>query len=494
MEYEAVSGKQFIGGHWSSGGGQPHERSSAAYGKSTWTGEWADLDQASAAVSAALDAARGWSETALDDRISICRKFATLLKDAAESVARQLAIEMGKPLWEAKTEVAGAIAKVENSVAAILERRWTTTQQQDGFMAVTRYRPLGVMFVIGPFNLPLHLPGAHMVPALLAGNTIVFKPSELTPAIGQTLVALWEQAGVPEGVVNLIHGGADVARSVVDDQRVAGVLFTGSHRVGTLLHKQLAGQPHRMLALELGGNNPLVVHNCTDLDKAAQAVIMSSMITSGQRCTCARRLIVVGHDAFQGLLDRLASWLPKIKVGLPLEDDQPFMGPLIHQQAASDILATQEQLCDSGGQVVVACERDKRCAALLTPGLTRVDASQALADEEHFGPHLVAQQATDLDHAIQLANNTQYGLAAGFLGDSVEEFYYFLHRCRAGIVNWNRQTTGASGKLPFGGVGASGNHQPSGYFAADYCSYPMASLEATELVDLSASIKGLEAE
>lgn len=490
MEFEAISGKNFIAGQWRQGKAEEHIRQSPAYDRAIWEGCWADQKQASDAVNAALEAFPVWRNTHLDDRIAVCRRFAQLLKDEADSVARLMAIEIGKPLWEAKTEVGAAVAKVENSIDAILERRWTTTMQQETFAAVTRYRPHGVLFVIGPFNLPLHLPGAHMVPALLAGNTIVFKPSELAPATGQRLVELWSKAGIASGVVNLLHGAADVAKTVVAQPRVAGVLFTGSRRVGEALHKQMAGQLHRVLALELGGNNPLVVHNSKDVQRAAETIIMSSMVTSGQRCTCARRLIVVG-DAFERIVGCLRKWLPKIRVGLPLDDAQPFMGPLIHEQAATDILGAQERIAAGGGSILVPSVRNPACSALLSPGLIQIDASAKLEDIEHFGPLLVAQRAVDLDEAIVLANSTEYGLSAGFLGDDVEDFHYFLDRIEAGIVNWNRQTTGASGRLPFGGVGSSGNHQPSGYFAADYCSYPVASLEAPELVDLRASIHGL---
>lgn len=494
VEYEAISGQNFIAGQWHRGNADVHVRNSPAYGDPVWEGRWADEGQARDAANAAHEAFPAWRDTKLDDRIAVCRKFAELLKAEADSVARLMAIEIGKPLWEAKTEVAAAVAKVENSIDAIMQRRWTTTAQLDSFAAVTRYRPHGVMFVIGPFNLPLHLPGAHMVPALLAGNTVVFKPSELAPATGQRLVELWSKAGIAPGVVNLLHGAADVAKTVVDQSRVAGVLFTGSRRVGEALHKQMAGQLHRVLALELGGNNPLVVHNSQDVERVAEAIIMSSMVTSGQRCTCARRLIVVGDSAFDHIVGCLKEWLPKIRVGLPLDEAQPFMGPLIHAKAATDILQAQDRIAAVGGKVVVPTEPDPRCAALLGPGLAQVDASAKLEDIEHFGPLLVAQQASDLDEAIGLANSTEYGLSAGFIGDNVDDFYYFLDRIEAGIVNWNRQTTGASGKLPFGGIGASGNHHPSGYFAADYCSYPVASLEAPELVDLRASIHGLEAE
>jgi succinylglutamic semialdehyde dehydrogenase len=202
-------------------------------------------------------------------------------------------------------------------------------------------------------------------------------------------------------------------------------------------------------------------------------------------------LIVVGKQAFESLVDTLQSMLKKVRIGLPLDEKQPFMGPLVNAQSAINMLAAQDVLLDGGAQAIVRSELDDRCDALISPGLAVLGQGQKLQDEEHFGPLLVAQAADDLDHAVAIANDTEYGLSAGYIGDRAAEFRYFLSGCRAGIVNWNRQTTGASGKLPFGGIGASGNHQPSGFFASDYCSYPVASLEAENLLDLSGSIRGL---
>ncbi len=430
-------------------------------------------------------------ETSLDNRFAIARRFAELVNQRKEELAKLITVEVGKPLWEARTEVAAVVGKIANSIDAILKRRWTTTEQIGAYVAVTRFRPHGVMLVLGPFNLPAHLPGAQIVPALLAGNTIVFKPSELAPSVGQWLVSNWRDAGLPAGVLNLVHGSASVAIQAVSSPEVAGVLFTGSQRAGVSIHRALAGQPQKVLALELGGNNPLVVHRCADLHRAAITIINSAYITSGQRCTCARRLIVVGKATHDALQAKLRSLLPLIHVGNPLADPQPFMGSLIHAGAAQQMLAAQAKLIAAGAEPIVPMTQVGDHAATLGPGLLAADAS-LLDDCEHFGPLLTMHVANDLDEAIQLANRTQFGLSAGFVGEHVEDFHYFLHRIRAGIVNWNRQTTGASGKLPFGGIGQSGNHHPSGFFAADYCSYPIASLESHDLAEANTPIPGLD--
>lgn len=487
-----VSGANLIAGEWVEGQGDNWERSSPGTDGIVWQGKWASAQQTLDAVAAAKDAFATWAETSLEDRMELCRSFAEIVKDRRDELAWLIAVENGKPLWEAKTEAAAAIAKVDNSIDAIMKRRWTTTEQIGDFMAVTRYRPHGVMFVIGPFNFPAHVPGGHIIPALLAGNTVVFKPSEYVPAVGQWLCKVWQDTGLPAGVLNLVHGAGEVGAAAVDSSDVDGVLFTGSQRVGTLLHKQLGGQPHRVLALEMGGNNPLVIHNIKDFRGAAITTILSAFITAGQRCTCSRRLIISGDETYEKVVEYLKEFIPKIKYGRSLAEPQPFMGPLIHDKAADQLLEAQDSLIASGAKSLVEMKRDPECSALLSPALLELSQDHELEDCEYFGPLLMVRQARDLGHAIELASDTAYGLSAGFIGDEVDDFHHFLHRARAGVVNWNRQTTGASGKLPFGGVGMSGNHHPSGFHAADYCSYPIASLESHELSDATKPVPGLE--
>ncbi len=489
---QITDGLNLIDGEWLPGEEGPWERTSPADGRPVWNGRWSSVCQTETAVAAAKTAFPAWAQTSLEHRVQLCQAFARRVSERKDELAQRIAIENGKPGWEAKTEVAAAIAKVSNSIDAITKRRWTTSEQLGDFQAVTRYRPHGVMFVLGPFNFPAHIPGGHIIPALLAGNTVVFKPSEWVPATGQWLAEIWHSIGLPSGVLNLVHGGGEVGSVATSHDAVDGVLFTGSHKIGTELHRRMAGKPEKILALEMGGNNPLVVHGTSDIRGAAITTILSAFITSGQRCTCTRRLIVTGQECFEKLVGELLALIPKIRVGLSLDEPQPFMGPLIHAQAATAMLAAEHDLIAGGAKSLIRMESDPRSPALVTPALLEIGEGQETDDCEHFGPMLTLQRADDLDHAIKLANATRFGLSAGFLGDKVDDFHYFLDRIRAGVVNWNRQTTGASGKLPFGGVGLSGNHRPSGYFAADYCSYPMASLESPELSEARQPVPGLE--
>ncbi len=487
-----VQGLCFIDGQWVDGMGQQWVRHSPVDDQIVWRGTWAETQQVELAIQSGCGAFEAWAQLTLEERIQFCRKFADIVSKDKEELARLIAMETGKPLWEARTEVVTVIGKVANSIDAIQQRRSTVTESNAESVVATRYRPHGVMLVLGPYNLPAHLPGAHIVPALLAGNTIVFKPSEQSPGVGQWLVAAWEKAGLPKGVMNLLHGNSEVAIAAASSDSVAGVLFTGSYLAGASLHRLLAGKPEKVLALEMGGNNPLVVHNTSDYFAAARTIILSAFITSGQRCTCARRLIVSGKDTYQRLVDQLAELIPKIRVGHPLDEPQPFMGPMIHSLAADRMLDAQRELIAKGGTAIVEMRRLDLCAALLSPGLIAVDQA-GLDDTEHFGPILSVQLAADLDEAIAMANRTRFGLAAGFIGDAEEDYRKFVSRVRAGVINWNRQTTGASGRLPFGGIGLSGNHQPSGFFAADYCSYPIASIESHDLNESKKPVPGLEA-
>ena len=491
-EHSTCVGQQLIGSQWVIGAGTDACSISPVDGRESWHGRWADSQQAADAINAAQSALARWSLRPLGDRQGICRAFAKHVEAHRDELADLISWETGKPLWEALTEVATVIGKIEISIEAQQARRWTSGVPQADLTAVTRYRPHGVMVVLGPFNLPAHLPGAHIVPALLAGNTVVFKPSELTPAVGQWLAHAWQAAGLPSGALNLIHGDADIARTLASDDRVAGVLFTGSYRAGASLHRLLAGRPEVVLALEMGGNNPLVVHNVSNLASAAMQIIESAYITSGQRCTCARRLIVTESSQPDHLLAHLRAAIDRVRVGLPSDQPQPFMGTLIRDSAAQRMLEAQAALLSKGARAVTVIQPSSDNRALLTPGLLETTGIE-LEDVEHFGPLLCVTRVPTLEEAITTANRTRFGLAAGLLADNAHDYEFFCQRIRAGIVNWNRQTTGASGRLPFGGVGASGNHAPSGYFAADYCAYPVASLESQRLPDVTTKVlPGLE--
>jgi succinylglutamic semialdehyde dehydrogenase len=338
-----------------------------------------------------------------------------------------------------------------------------------------------VFAVFGPYNFPGHLPNGHIVPALIAGNTVVFKPSEFAPRTAVRTVQLWEQAGLPKGVLNLVNGGRETGMALGAHPDVDGILFTGSSQTGAALHKQFGGMPGKMLALEMGGNNPLVVWDVKDIDPAVHHTVMSAFISAGQRCTCARRLIVHDTPEGQAFIDRLVEVAAKLVVGPSNAEPQPFMGPVVSAQVAKRLVEAQQMMEEKGGKVLLRMRQLDPNNGFVTAGIVDVTNAQGIPDEEWFGPLLQVNRVQDFDTAIKVANATEFGLAAALLSPSEELWKRFAIKARAGVVNWNRPTTGAASSAPFGGVGKSGNHRPSAYYAADYCAYPVASIETSEL-------------
>lgn len=473
---EQAGRSQLIDGKWSEGCGEAFTSTDPVSDEVLWQGNAAAGSDVSRAIDVARKAQHKWFATAYEERTAIVERFAALVLTHRDMLAETIARETGKPLWEADGEAAAMAAKVGITLKAVEDRRSDQVNTSSAITSAVRYKPHGVLAVLGPFNFPGHLPNGHIVPALLAGNTVVFKPSELTPLVAQRTAEIWQEAGLPPGVLNLLQGGGDTGRSLAIHDGIDGLLFTGGLETGLKLHRAFADFPQRILALELGGNNPLIVADLVDIDAAVYATIVSAYATSGQRCSCARRLIVVDSDRRQGFVDRLIYCLHRVTVGRYNDEPQPFMGSVISKHAAERVLAFADRLESVGGRVCLPVKQ-LEAPTLLTPGLIDMTSAPELPDEECFGPLLQMIRVPDFEGAIELANQTKYGLAAGLLCDDRDKYEQFLRESRAGIVNWNRPLTGASSSLPFGGVGCSGNHRPSGYFAVDYCSYPVASLE-----------------
>jgi succinylglutamic semialdehyde dehydrogenase len=482
----------YINGKWIAGSGPAISSIDPATEETIWEGRAATNDEVREAMNAAAEAFEPWAETPVEDRIVYLERFAKEVASHRRELAETISRETGKPLWEALTEADSMEAKVGLSVQAYRERRSEQLAQTSGTITAVRFKPHGVVAVVGPFNFPGHLPNGHIVPALLAGNTVVFKPSSLVPSVGTAALELWEAVNLPPGVLNMVQGGRDTGKALVEDPRLSGLFFTGSVAAGKLFHRQFGGKPEVILALEMGGNNPLVVHEISDMEAAAYLTIQSAYITTGQRCTCARRLIVPKGQQGDAFISTLVSMISGIRVGRYTDVPEPFCGPLITEKAMNELLDAQADLQSRGGEPLVRMKRPAGRGHFLTPGLMDVTAVPDRQDAEFFGPFLQLIRVADFDGALREANRTEFGLAAGLISDNKELYLRFLRKIRAGVINWNRQTTGASGKLPFGGVGASGNHRPSGYYAADYCSYPVASMETDRLVQPDKYVPGIE--
>ena len=466
----------FYNNSWHKGKGSQLSSHNPCSSALLWSGFSATEDQVAEAVASAREGFTLWSGTPLAERIHLLKRYQDILKKNKDELANTISDEVGKPRWEAATEANTMIGKIDLSLAAY-EARTGERQEVNGTVtAQVVHKPHGVMAVLGPYNFPGHLANGHIVPALLAGNSIVFKPSEYAPLVGEKLVSYLLEAGLPSGVINLVQGGAETGAALAQAEGIDGLLFTGSSSTGKRLHALFGGKPEKMLALEMGGNNPLIVHEPGDEQAAIYNIIQSAYISAGQRCTCARRLIMVKSEASKLLLNKLVEAIKKIKVACPAVKDEPFMGPVIANHVADKLLDAQQQLYQAGGKIVLPMERIAEDRPLLSPGLIDVSSIQNRPDEELFGPLLQLIWVDSFDQAIAEANNTRFGLAAGILTDNDALWQQFFTQSRAGVVNRNRPMTGASGAAPFGGIGASGNHRPSAYYAADYCAFPVASL------------------
>ncbi|TAA46887.1 succinylglutamate-semialdehyde dehydrogenase [Corallincola spongiicola] len=472
---------QYIDGKWLAGSGELFSSINPATGEVVWQGNMADSAQIDVAISSARAVSFEWAQRSFEDRLTIIRQFGEQVAGAKESLALVISRETGKPLWETRTEVAAMLAKIEISVKAYEERSGTVEKAMPVGRAVIRHKPHGVVAVFGPYNFPGHLPNGHIIPALLAGNCIVFKPSEQTPMVGQEMVNLWHAAGLPAGVINMVQGAAETGKHLAGHRGIDGLFFTGSSHTGKLLHQQFGGQPEKILALEMGGNNPLLVKDVSDPQAAVHDIVHSAYISSGQRCTCARRLFLPKGGEGDQILARLIKAVELIRVGGPEDEPQPFMGPVISPAAADALMQAQEELIAMGGKPLVTMQRGDSANGFITPGLIEVSQIERLPDDEYFGPLLQVIRYDDFEQALEVANDTRYGLSAGLLSDRRDLYDLFYNRIRAGIVNWNRPITGASSAAPFGGVGDSGNHRPSAYYAADYCAYPVASVEVEQI-------------
>lgn len=445
-----------------------------ATGAELWRSKRGDVD---AIVDRARRAWPAWAAQPLATRMELMRRFANEVRKESDKFAELIARETGKPLWEARGEVESVVGKVEISIRAYAER--TSQRKLDnalqGTMAV-RHKPHGVLAVLGPFNFPAHLPNGHIVPALIAGNVIVFKPSEKTPAVGEFLCQCFNRAGISAAVVQLLVGGPEEGQALVAHDGIDGVLFTGSAHTGIAINRKLSTRPDKIVALEMGGNNPIVAWDTPKISDAAALVIQSAFATSGQRCTAARRLIV-RDTIYDPLVDEVKRLADRIIVGGPMDDPAPFMGPVIDNAAADGLTESFVYLLSNGGRPIKHMVRPDPKLPFLTPAIIDITGMKDRPDVELFGPLLQVIKVSDFDEAIAEANNTRFGLSASLLGGSPQDYNRFWANVRAGVVNWNRPTTGANSSAPFGGVGLSGNHRPAAYYAADYCAYPVTSSE-----------------
>lgn len=449
----------------------------------------------SEACGAAQQAFKKWSHATLDERKNQLLKLKKVFQDRSEEMATVISREVGKPLWEAKTEAAALSSKIditlEHSLKLISEEK--VKGALPGIDGVIRYKPRGVMAVIGPFNFPAHLPNGHIIPALIAGNTVVFKPSDKTPAVGQLYAEFFHQAGFPQGVFNLIQGQGEIGQRLVRDENVDGVLFTGSYEVGQRIKQDTIDHYWKILALEMGGKNSTVVWDDADLEKAVYETIVGAYMTSGQRCSCTSKVIL--HKKIRDqFLENFHETAKKLTIGHWSQN--PFMGPLIGQEAVDKYLRFQEIAKREGAECLM---RGKILDVgyrghYVTPSINlvgRFDKDSTYQKNEIFGPNVAVYAVDEFDEAMEIVNASGFGLVMALFSKERSLYDRAVLDAKVGLLNWNRTTNGSSSKMPFGGMGKSGNDRPSGHFAIQYCAIPVASLEDMGTYDGSKILPGI---
>lgn len=456
------------------------------------------LDHVDEAVAAARAALPAWASWPAERRHAVLRRFAAICGERKSEIGELICDETGKALWDSMAEAGILAGKVDitldpspgGGMSRVTDFDVALTESRTGRCT---FKPHGVLAVIGPYNFPAHLPNGHIVPALATGNTVVLKPSEKTPAVGQALIEMLHEAleaeGAPPGVVNLVQGGAETAVRLTSHADIDGVLFTGSWPVGRKILEQNLDHPGRIIALEMGGNNPAVVMPDADLRQAVVEAVRGAFITTGQRCTCTRRLIV-HEDVADTVIRGVCKAASNLVVGHPRSDHPVFMGPMISEHARDSVLSFQDRLIADGAEPLLAAttgliDPDSGDGYYITPSVLRVesfvadDSADPGCDIEVFGPLLRVCRVGSLDEAIEQANATRYGLAASIFTRDESSQQRFVTESRAGCINVNTGTAGASSKLPFGGLGLSGNHRPAGSFSLDYTAMPVASMIET---------------
>ncbi|MAQ17772.1 MAG: N-succinylglutamate 5-semialdehyde dehydrogenase [Sandaracinus sp.] len=433
-------------------------------------------------VDQAIDAARraypAWRRLGEAKRRELLRKYQEVVRGYEAQIAETIAREVGKPLWDAMGEAKALAGKVDLMLGE--GARFTRDEALDDLPGAIRHRPHGVLSVVGPFNFPAHLPNGQIVPALLHGNTVVFKPSEKTPNAAVWLARAFHEAGFPPGVFNVVQGGSHSAKALVRHRGIDGILFTGSVAVGQSIVAANADRPGCLIALELGGKNASIVLDDADVERAARQIAFAAYASAGQRCTATSRVYAT-PGIIDRLQERLAAAAQAITVGYPL-DSGVFMGPLIDEGSRERLLAAQGRARAAGFEAIVDGGALPKVGDhqgwYVRPSLHRAPRADLVVEgythDELFGPDVALYPVADLAEACQRANGTRYGLAAAVFTASEESFEAAADELRVGVLHWNQSSAGASGRLPFGGVGESGNHRPAGILAGTFCAWPQA--------------------
>ena len=490
-KFNSVFRGNYIAGQF----GRPMESSGEWRGKSPadLTDETAHVIYSYQSIDEAVTSARAafkkWRNTSTAERAEFLKRYQAALKRRADELAEMMAREVGKPLWEAKTEVTSMVNKVDITLtdSAKLVADYEIPGILEGTVGATRYRPHGVMAVVGPFNFPGHLANGHIVPALLTGNVVIFKPSEKSPLVGQLMAECLHEAGIPSGVFSLVQGEKEVGRRLCVHEGVDGILFTGSYEVGMRIKQDTLQQHWKILALEMGGKNATVVWEDADLDHAVHETLLSAYLTTGQRCSATSR-VLVHRKLLDAFIARFHERAKAFSIGHPLEN--PFMGPLIDAGSVDRYLKFLGIASREGAEVVMRGKQLEldglnghyvapSICVIRTPSLEATRKS-VYQQNELFAPNVAILGVDEVEEAVAQVNATQFGLVASVFTRDRRIYDRMREDLEVGLVNWNKATVGASSRLPFGGLKKSGNHFPTAVTATQYCALPVASLESAE--------------
>lgn len=448
----------------------------------------------------AVEGYRFWKKIKLEERISFLKKFQEQVQSKKEEIARAISLEMGKPLWEAMGEANSVVGKVDVTINDSLPR--VSDKSFDNIMPGIKgelaYRSIGPALIIGPFNFPCHLANTQILSALIMGNSVIFKPSEKTAYSAQLLIDCFHEAGFPKGVVNLIQGDGEVARRLLNKKEIKGVYFTGSKDVGLEILKSTHQDLTKIVALELGGKNPGILHHDANLDVAMEELLKACYLTSGQRCT-STSIIAIHESIHEEFIEKFHNYSKKIIVDHPIDyEKEPFMGPLVDQRAVDNYLLFMGMAKREGFEEVMRGKAISKAhnGYYVSPSIhfnkTWKKDSHFLTSEI-FGPNCTFITYKDIEEAIEISNSSEYGLAAGVFTADESLFRKCFEEIDAGLINWNRSTCGASPKLPFGGLKNSGNYHPAAVAMIDSCVLQKSSLQMQEVQPSGIdSIKGMD--
>ena len=473
MATTARTFQNFIGGEWAdAAGGETFESLSPATGETIGTFPRSGPDDVDRAVEAAKEAYGSWRLVPAPKRGEIVFRFAALVAEHKQELAELMTREMGKVFAEAGGDVQEAIdmSYYMAGEGRRLSGQTTPSELPDKFNMSVRM-PIGVVGVITPWNFPIAIPSWKIVPALVCGNTVVFKPANDTPALGERFVELLVEAGVPDGVVNVVHGfGRDVGERIVRHPDVPVVTLTGSRETGVAV-LEAAAENLKHVHLELGGKNGIIVMEDADLDLAADGILWSAFGTSGQRCTAASR-VIVHQRVYDDLAGRLVAAAERMRLGPGWEPDTD-LGPVINRKALEKVHSYTEIGSGEGAELLtggeVATGNGLDNGFFYRPTIFgRVEPQMRIAQEEIFGPTTALIKVEDFDEAIRVANGIRYGLSSSIFTADVNSAFRAMRDLEAGITYVNAGTIGAEVHLPFGGTKDTGNgHREAGQAALD---------------------------